>query len=269
VWSPSSNTVRVALSSQRLVVAQSGAFWSDKPGACDCVDDLPDAPSQPWQPAVAALVQWLGTKRGRKPALQVVLSGRFVRWQLLPWRAELTRPDELAAYAALRFRETFGAVAGDWQLMLSPRPPGKAVLACAVDVALMQALRTTCESVGAKLAAVTPYFAAAFDHWRGELGNKAAWFGLIESDCVSLGLLRDGDWMGLRTQRISGHWCDVLPGLMAQIGIAAGLAETALPLYLVGEGEPPTPAVGLTFTWLQPKVPAQGTLPGGRMAMGI
>jgi hypothetical protein len=247
----------VALSAQRLVVVKSGAFWPGKRVHVDCVDYPPAVQPLPWQSAVAALAQWLESKGGKKPALHIVLSGRFVRWQLLPWRPELTQPDELAAYAALRFRETFGPVAGDWQVVLSPQPPGKAVLACAVDTALMAALRTTCESAGARLAAVTPDFATAFDRWRHVLDKKAAWFGLVEPDGVTLGLLRDGHWLGLRTQRVNAHWREVLPGLMTQIGIAAGVAETALPLYLVGEGAPPAPVAGLAVTWLQPKVQGQ------------
>ncbi len=269
MWSPSAQTWHVALSPQRLVLAKPAAFWPGKRADYHSMDCLPGVQAQPWQPAVAALATWLDTQAGAKPTLRVVLSGRFVRWQLLPWRPEITQPDELAAYATWRFRETFGHGAEDWQVLHSPQPPGKAVLACAVDAALLAALRAACQSAGARLAAVSPYFACAFDRWRHVVGKKTAWFGLIESETVSLGLLRDGNWVGLRTQRVNAHWRDALPGLMAQISISAGVADAALPLYLAGDGEPPAPAAGLTFTWLQPKAQAQRALPGGRMALGF
>jgi len=272
VWSLSAPVWQVALSAHQLAVAKPAALWPGKFVNFDTVEFAGGASSPlspPWQPAVAALAQWLATKAGKKPALRVVLSGRFVRWQLLSWRSEISRPEELAAYAALRFRETFGPVADEWQVMFSPQPPGKAVLACAVDSALLEALRTTCKDAGASLTTVSPYFAGAFDHWRHVVGNKTAWFGLIEPDCVSLGLLRDGDWLGLRTQRVNAHWRDALPGMMAQIGISSGVADATLPLYLVGEGVPPTASAGPAFTWLQPKALAQAATPGARMAMGF
>ncbi len=201
--------------------------------------------------------------------MRVVLSGRFVRWHCLPWQPDIAQPDEQLAYASLRFRETFGGVAEDWQLALSPQPPGQSVVACAVDGALIEALNTTCKNSGARLDRVSPYFACAYDHWRHVMGRKESWFGLIESECVSLGLLRNGHWMGLRTQRVNAHWHDVVRGLMAQIGISAGISDPALPLYLVGDGEPPAPTDGLDFTWLQPKALVQPALVGGRMAIGV
>lgn len=269
MWSPSARILHVGLAVQRVVVARPAGLWPGRPPACDAIDCAPGPQSEPWRPAVDALARWLAEKGGPRPTLHVVLTGRFVRWQLLPWRPELTRPHELAAYAALRFRDTFGKAADDWQVLHSPQPPGRAVPACAVDAALMAALRGTCESAGARLAAVTPYFAAAFDRWRGVLSKKSVWFGLVEPDCVSLGLLRDGTWIGLRTQRADADWRAVLPGMMAQTGIAAGLAEVSTPLYLAGEGEPPRSDAGLPFAWLQPRAQAAGAVAGCRMALGV
>ena len=269
MWSPSSQTLQVALSAQRLIVAKAAGLWPGKLAVCDSINCAPGLQAEPWRPAVTALAQWLAEKGGRKPTLRIVLSGRLVRWQLLPWRPEVTQPKELATYALLRFRETFGKAADDWQVLHSLQPPGKAVPACAVDAALMEALRTTCEAAGARLATVTPYFSCAFDRWRDVLDKKAAWFGLIETDCVSLGLLREDNWTGLRSQRVDEDWRDVLPGMMAQIGIAAGLAEASPPLYLAGDSELPAPAVGLPFTWLQPKAQTARAVLGWRMALGV
>lgn len=250
MWSP--DTLHAGLSAQRLVLAGTGAMRPGRMLSCDSLECAP-ADAAPWQPAVAALAQRLAAQRGRRPALRVVLSGRFVRWQLLPWRAELTRPQEVAAFAQLRFRETYGKAAEEWRVLHAPQPPGRAVPACAVDAALLDALRKTSKEAGARLAAVTPYFASAFDRWRGNLKNGSAWFGLIEPDCLSLGLLREGGWIGLRAQRLGEDWREALPGLMAQIGIPAGADAAPAPLYLAGEGEAPAPAADLPFTWLRPQ----------------
>jgi hypothetical protein len=270
VWSPRVQTWHAGLSAQRLLLAKPAGVWPGRPAACHRIGCAPGVEGgEPWRPAVTALAQWLAENGGRKPALHIVLSGRFVRWQLLPWRAELSHPKELAAYASLRFRETFGKPAEDWQVLHSPQPPGMTVPACAVDAALLAALRSTCDTAGAGLVAVTPYFAAAFDRWRRVLGKKTLWFGLIEADCVSLGLLRNGHWLGLRSQRADADWREALPGMMAQLGVSAGLSEASPPLYLAGSGEPPAPVAGLAFTWLQPKAQAQRAMADCRMAWGI
>lgn len=256
MWSLRSLTAptwHVDLSAQRLTLARSA-----KSVAVETISLASGAAGEvdaPWQAAVAALAQWLATTKQKKPTLHVVLSGRFVRWQLLPWQAELGHPDELAAYAALRFREAYGKVADDWQVLHAPQPPGETVPACAVDSELVVALRATCEKAGATLAVVTPSFAAAFDRWHSTLNKKAVWFGLIESDGVSLGLLRGGHWIALRSQRVEQNWRDALPGMMAQMGIAGGVTDAHVPLYLAGGTGVDMPVADAAFTWLPPPMP--------------
>lgn len=259
-------TLHVGLAAERLVLAEVSGAWRRRVTACDSLKGLEAPEAEPWRPAVAALAGRLGKQRGTGAALRVVLSGRMVRWQLLPWRPELANPREFAAYAALRFRETFGGVADAWRILPAPQPPGGAAPACAVDAGLLDALRGACEGAGLRLVEVTPYFASAFDHWRAVLGGKTAWFGLLESDCLSLGLLRGGRWAALRAQRLKKDWREELPGMMAQLGVCAGLGDAAAPLYLAGGGDEP-PAGGPPFVWLRPA--ARLGAAGCRMALGV
>ena len=271
MWSP--KTLNIGLSTQRLVFAETQKMWPSKVSTCDSISYAEVAGAEPWRPAVAALARLLLEKRKESsrqtPTLRIVLSGRFVRWQLLPWHPELTQPKERAAYAKLSFRETFGNVVEDWQIQLPPQPPDQTMPACAIDAALLAALHSTCKDAGAHLVAVTPYFASAFDHWRNTLKGKAAWFGLVETDCFSLGLLHGGSWVGLRTQRLDEDWRDVLPGMMAQIGIPNSLEDITPPVYLAGDVEPPAPADAVSFAWLQPAMQAKLGKVGCRMALGV
>lgn len=269
MWSPKSQTLRVGLSTQHLMLVKAEGMWSRTPASCARIECEPAAQAEPWRPVVKALAGVLAAQSPTKITLHIVLSGRFVRWQLLPWRAGLTQSSELTAYASLRFREIFGKAAEDWQMLYAPQPPGTTMPACAIDVALMDALRSTCETAGARLAAVTPYFSSAFDQWRRSLGGKSAWFGLIESDCISLGLLQGGRWAGLHTQRLDGDWRRILPGMMAQMGIAAGLTESSPPLYLAGSEEAPQPVEDLPFMWLKPKPRSGQSMVGHRLALGV
>lgn len=269
MWLPKSRVLNIALSAKQVSLVKTGYLWSRAPSICRTVTLPQSDDAAPWRPAISALANMLSEPGASKSSVNIVLSGRFVRWQLLPSRPELTRSSELMTYAALRFAETFGKAADTWQVLPSFQPPGKSMPACAIDVALMEALSSTCKAAGASLASVTPYFACAFDHWRGVVNSKSGWFGLIESDCLSLGLLQGGNWLGLRMQRLDADWRDVLPGMMAQIGIAAELAEASVPLYLVGDGDSPVPIPGLPFEWLQPKAVQQRAMVGCRMAFGV
>ena len=275
MWSPSMSVIRVGLSQQAISIGKVSLMGL---GHVDAVEHLPcnagATGAEPWRASVERLAQWLAAQKGKRHAVQVVLSGRFVRWQLLPWRVELSGPTELAAYAALRFRETYGKTAQGWSILPAAMAPGYTAPAAAVDSALLEALAVTCERHGARLQQVSAYFSSAFDAWRGALKGNGAWFGTVESDTLTLGLLQGGQWTALQSQRISGDWRTPLPALMAQIAMACDVSQTHMPLFLAGDGPVPTVATiaGATgaqpFTWLSPKRMGLSAAPGLRLAMG-
>lgn len=218
--------------------------------------------NEPWQPAVSALTRLLAGKNRDSYAIQIALSGQLVRWQLLPWQADITGADEFAAYAALCFYETYGDTARNWHLQSALQPPGGAIPVCATDNALLDSLRETCQYYGHKLVSVSPCFANAFDHWRGAFKEDTVWFGLLEQEVISLGLLHKRTWAGLRTQRLpEDNWQDAIAGMMAQSVIASGFGQAVAPLYLAGKNrddKPPVVSDGLPFTWLQPANDSSG-----------
>jgi len=269
----SPEVLHVGLSPTAIVLARSAGRWRPRPVAwekIDCGTGTSTGSEAPWEASLAALARTLGSEARGARRLQVVLAGRLVRWQLLSWRPELKGPRELATYAALRFRETYGRCAEAWQVSCSPQPPGQAIPACAVDAGLVAGLGRISQAAGLRLGRVTPYFAAAFDNWRGQLGRQAAWFGLVESDCLSLGLLRDGAWLGLRTERLGRHWADALTATRAQLAIATGLDASAdVPLYLAGSRSAAAPAEDLPHAWLCPRTPAAAGQDDWRLALGV
>lgn len=274
MWSLSPATLHVSLGTHALHWATTPALRSAGVSACGTVaykqGSTANLAAEPWRSAVDALAEFLADKGHRHPKpLRMVLAGRWVHWQLLPWREEITQPQEMAAYAGLRFRETFGAPAQGWQVLHVAQAPNAAIPGCAVDAKLVDALRTTCAGAGAKLSTVTPYFASAFDRWRGALKGNTVWFCLLESDCLSLGLLENKQWLALRSQRLDGDWRETLPGMIAQMGISAGLADAAVPLYLAGPQEPPAPVAGLPWVWLHPRLKTPLAAVGCRMALGV
>lgn len=269
MWFADRQHLHVALLERQLVIAR-GRRSAD---AVDVIELAPAAAATPaWQPAVDALRDWLA-REGQKPAdLTVRLSTHLVRWQLLPWQDQLARPQERQAYARLRLRATFGAAADGWRVASAPAAPGQAWPACAVDEALIAALQAL--PGGGRLRSVAPYFASAFDHWRGRLGRGSAWFGAVEPGALTLGLLQQGHWCGLRTLRLGGAgataWLAQLPALQAQIAVGAGLAAAPeAPLHLAGCVEQPAPAGEHPLVWHAPAGAAAAPSGLARMAWGI
>jgi len=166
VWSPSAPLLRVGLSAHTLSIARLPRFGlglgmglslgrQQQVLYVAVPTDAQPGP-EPWRAAVESLAQWLATQKGKRLQVQVLLSGRWVRWQLLPWRADLAGPQERAAYAALRFRETYGPAAQHWQVLPALVAPGRTAPAAAMDAALVEALQTVCADAGCQLHSITP-----------------------------------------------------------------------------------------------------------------
>lgn len=268
MWSPSGPVWRVGLSPRRLVRARRVGTWPAAGLTCDRIDCEPLDGAAPWQAAVTALTDLLAREQARAPVIQGVLSGAFVRWQLIPWQSALTRQDEIAGYARACFAETYGAAVDTWTLRHPLQPPGRPMAACAVDTELLAALQVACAQAGARLDLVTPYFASAADHWRKAIRRGTSWLGLLEEDCVSLGLLREGEWLALHTRRVQGDGIDHLPGMMAQLSISAGLSGVRPVLYLAGDSAAPPARAEMPFVWLEPAMKRVRGAAGCRMATG-
>ena len=276
MWSPERPVWHVALLEDRLVIGRAAPPWSMRRPDVQVLPVEPAATDglAPWAPAVAALSAWLGAQKGARARLHIVLSACFVRWQLLAWPSQLSRPDEVAAYTAVRFRETYGSAVDGWKLLHADPTPGQAFPGCAVDTALLEALQGLGAVSGTQIAQVMPYFSAAFDRWRGRVGRKTAWLGVVEPGYLTLALLHRGGWQGLRSVRHEGlsaaGWQGVLSALQTQMSVASGLAFAQEPaLFLAGCSGAPLAPSDQGFTWLAPGSAREAGAGLDRMAWGV
>lgn len=235
MWSPELGHWQAALSERRVALAYARPWGRPRPAGEGFRPCLPYEDKPAWCAAVDTLTGWLAQQPARRRPVQVVLSGRFVRWQLLPWNDALGRPVELQAFAQARMREAFGPVADQWSVRYAMGRPGRALCVAAVDAALIDALRAACDAAGAALQAVAPYFSTAFAHWQRRIDRRGAWFAVHESDHLSLGLVQGGDWLSLSGCRVDAQWRVAMNRLMAQSAILAGVDAAALPVYLVSD----------------------------------
>ena len=157
-----------------------------------------------WLAAVEALVAELAARRGAR--CDVVLSNHFCRYAVLPAQPDLASEVEVAAYARLQFEAIYGAaVVADWDVRVAAGTSDTARLACAIDAALLEALRVVCADHGVLLRSVQPLFAHAFDAARRRLATGSFWFAVAEEGRLCLGALHDRRWIDVISERVQGE----------------------------------------------------------------
>lgn len=267
MWFADQAQLQIGLLEDRVVVLPAGR----RTQAAEVlpVVHAPAGGEPPWQPAVRCLTDWLGRQERAPAKAQVRLGSGFVRWQLLDWAQALQQEQELQAYAQLQMRAAFGPAVQTWRVVHGQASPGHALPVCAADEALTDALRALQAERGLQVTSVAPYFALAFDHWRNRLPRRGVWFGVVEPQGLTLGLLISGQWGGLRTQRLAPDeaWPAALPSLQAQLALAAGQPYAVQwPVFMAGCVKAPAAADGLS--WLAPAERA-GVAPIDRLAWGV
>lgn len=166
---------------------------------------------QPWRAALQELETALPCFANGKTAATVILSNHFLRYAVVPWRAELADAQEDLSYTRHCFTRVYGKAALQWEMRLSHQPPEMSRLASAVDSELLDALRGVFDGAGVTLRSIQPHLMAAFNSFRGRLRQRSAWFALLEPGNLCLALLHNGHWSRVRNQRIGSTWREELP----------------------------------------------------------
>lgn len=155
----------------------------------------------PWQgepsaaaEALAGLLQQPEIGGGE---LRLLVSSHFVRYVLVPWRAEVGTPEEFAAYAGICCDQTYGEDAGR-RLRAAPEKAGSPRLAASLDGALLGALTQVAAASRLRLVSVQPYLAAAYNRLAGALPRDDFIFVLAEPSRYGLLAARQGRWCSVR-----------------------------------------------------------------------
>jgi hypothetical protein len=205
-------------------------------GASDqgSVPCTPDDPARPWAAACATLSDLLSDRMRRGVRLNVVVSDRLARYQLLPWQAGIVSRGEWRAYALHRFESVYGEAAKSWRLKIEVVPPGNPSLACAVDSDLVEALRAAAAANTSRLVAVRPNFISLFSQRRHALRGDHLWFGTVEEHHLCLGVLTERSWRAIRNEAAADGWRAALPGMVRRIEITLDAPRPAT-LHLCGD----------------------------------
>lgn len=169
-----------------------------------------DSDAPPWRAALETLAAALPARANESTAATAVLSNRFLRYTLVPTRADLVNRGELLAYARHRFAAVHGPIADGWDVRLSPSAGATAAVASAVDARLLSGLHDLFRRVGVRLASVQPRLMAVANGVRRQVATPGAWLALAEPGHLCLALLHHGEWRRLRTARHEGPWREQL-----------------------------------------------------------
>jgi len=174
-------------------------------------ETLAVAPPEPqaarWRSALDAVA---GLEALSRADVTVVLSSFFVRYTLVPLNQALANAAERLAFARHCLARIHGPAVEGWVVRLSGE------VACGVEGAVVEALRTALAARGNRFRALQPRLMASFNRYRRKLGERAAWFVDVEPGLASVALLHDERWQSLRSVKLGPLWEKELPGLLAR-----------------------------------------------------
>ncbi|MDD0974752.1 hypothetical protein [Pseudomonas fontis] len=188
--------------------------------------------SQAWAVALDALQGLLAERAGQGGRLSLVVSAQYCRYCLVPWSAEIHRPQELQAYARACFEAHYGQSLEGWRVILANAPSGHARIAAALPEALLQRVAELSRQAALNLHSVQPYLMTAFNHFADVLVHDDFLFLLAEPQRSVLLLAQGGHWQQLRSLGSS----DNDAALEALIHRECELQDGVMNLYLHAPG---------------------------------
>lgn len=209
-----------------------------------------------WQAALERLDALLSQPEWQNAEVDVVLSNRLVRYAAIPFAAQLKDRPAQEAFARYSLTQTYGPVAGQWELRIQRGKAGKPWLVCAVDHALLEGLRQVCDMHKLELRSVTPYLMPVFNRYRKAIKTDPVWLVINEQGYSLFALLSGGEFIAVNG--VCHDSIRELPLLLDRENLASPSAEPCKSVYLhvpSGNGMSAMPKLGYEFSMLDTVVP--------------
>ena len=182
--------------------------------------------------AVDALRFVLAEEDVKRGELTLLVSSHFVQYLMIPWRAGLASPKELATFAELCFEETFGAEAGARSVVVARERAGSPRMAAALGRSWLATLESAVAGSPLRLVSVQPYLCALFD--RVQPGLRGDDFMLLVAEparsCVLVA--SDGRWRSVRSMGAPVRAGDLAHLIEREVQLC-GLADGVVPPVFV------------------------------------
>jgi hypothetical protein len=188
----------------RIVMVRSRGMLRPKVVAKNIITVPGMASEMNWQAAIETLANIMQSDLDWQSSIvDVVLSNHFVRYQLIPWSAEISSADERAAYVHESFAQVYGDAMAHWVFSVSTTASGAAWFAGAMDRALLAQLESMVDQAKSQLRSVRPHLMSAFNLARRSIQGKNLWFVQIEKNKLLLGLINNGRWQSVSSHQLS------------------------------------------------------------------
>ncbi|MBI2276135.1 MAG: hypothetical protein HYU74_02145 [Dechloromonas sp.] len=185
----------------------------------------------PPEAAVETLGRLLAAPEVGSGDLTILLSNHFVRYLLVPWRAEIGSPQEFATFAQICCDQVYGSENGSVGRLLttSRERAGSPRLAAVLEAPFAAALDRTVAGSRLNLRSLQPYLAAAFNRLGSDTCGDSFFFVVAEPGRSCLLAAIDGRW-----SRVQASASEDQPQALADL-----IDREAQLLGLEGEAMPP------------------------------
>ena len=230
----------LAIAPQRIVLVRTHGWLRPQVVAKSIVDVPAAHPVGGWQAALDTLAHTLQTDaQWQGLAVNAVLSNHFVRYQLIPWSAQISNADERAAYVRASFAQVYGDSAAQWAYSVSNTRRGAAWFAGAVDQPLLTQLEDVLGQTQSPLGSTAPYLMPAYNQARRAIKEKDLWFVQVEQQKLLLLLILDGRWHAVSSHPVDADWPAQLPLLLEREWHLLGTGTMPRKLVITAPDTPP------------------------------
>lgn len=160
-----------------------------------------------------------------KKGVAVVLGDALVRLFVVNPPANARSLNDLKLAASLRFQALYGESPEEWRICAEWRAH-RPFLASALCDDLRTRLHSACAVHALQITTLQPHFVAAWNFWRSQLPTNA-WFGVLQDDLLSVGLVTAAGLADVRRLAVSDQArldSDWLSGMLERESLRAGLA---------------------------------------------
>ena len=190
---------------------------------------------------MAALGRVLAERGIANRSASVVLSNRFVRYALVPWRDAVTNRKERVQLARHCFRNIYGDTADGWEIRLSDGGFRRNAIASAVDNDFLAELRRVFAARRIELASVEPCFMSVCNRFRKEFESRdRACLAVVERGRATLGVFDGNNWQVLAARRVPDGKIDSLATVLTQELQSAGMDAMPAKIHVVTIDAPQT-----------------------------
>lgn len=172
-------------------------------GAAQATGDAGRSGRPIWQPALVALGRLVADLASPRIPATVVVSSRFVRYAIVPWRDNVISAQEQQEFARHCMRGIYGDAAAGWEIRLSSGGFRRNALACAADAAMLAEIEKTLTGSDIPVVSIQPNFMTACNRFRRELRREGdACVVVLEPGRVALGIFDRTGWRTLIARRV-------------------------------------------------------------------